>query len=348
MPNARSPVESAVSVRDVAALARVSATTVSNVLSGNRRVSDTTQERVRWAIGQLGYRPNMSARNLRLSRTGLIAIAVPEIDVPYFAELVRHVVQCAREHGYTVLVDQTEGRGEAEHFVIGGMNRGMVDGILFSPLGISRTVFDQRPDATPLVLLGERIMGTGVDHVGIDNVAAAADATAHLIEGGRSRIAAIGHQKPPGGGTATQRTQGYRKALRAAKLPYDPTLVIRTRNYHRSDGAQAMAEILDHGELPDAVFCYTDLLAIGVLHTLHERGLRVPEDVAVVGMDAIDEGQYSTPTLSTVSPDKPTIAREAVQLLFERIGDRDGRPRQIVVPHHIEVRQSSGSIRARD
>lgn len=341
MPNARPSADPAVGVRDVAALARVSPTTVSNVLSGNRRVSETTQERVRWAIEQLGYRPNVSARNLRLSRTGLIAIAVPEIDVPYFAELVRHVVQCSREFGYTVLVDQTEGRGEGEHFVIDGMNRGMVDGILFSPLGINRSVFDQRTDTTPLVLLGERILGSGIDHVGIDNVAAAADATAHLVDGGRRRIAAIGHQKPPGGGTATQRTKGYRQALRSAGLPYDPTLVVQTRNYHRSDGAAAMAELLDRGQRPDGVFCYTDLLAVGALHTLHERGLRVPDDVAVIGMDAIDDGNYTTPTLSTISPNKPAIAREAVQLLFERIGDRSGQPRQIVVPHHIEVRQSS-------
>src|SRR5213593_1671824 len=103
-----------VGVREVAALAQVSPTTVSNVLSGNRPVSTATQERVRWAIDKLGYRPNLSARNLRLRRGGLIALAVPEIDVPYFAERVRHVVQAARKRGYTVLIDQTEGDPEAE------------------------------------------------------------------------------------------------------------------------------------------------------------------------------------------------------------------------------------------
>lgn len=342
MSNARRAVHpDAVSVRDVAALARVSPTTVSNVLSGNRRVSEDTQERVRWAIEQLGYRPNQSARNLRLSRTGLIAVALPEIDVPYFAELVRHIVHVAREHEYTVLVDQTEARLEAEHFVLGGMNRGMVDGILFSPLGITRDEYDNRRDNTPLVLLGERILGRGIDHVGIDNVAAAADATRHLVDRGRRRIAAIGDQRPRGGGTAPQRTRGYRKALRAAGLPYDPALVVRTRNYHRYDGAQAMAELLDRRERPDAVFCYTDLLAIGALHTLHDRGLRVPDDVAVIGIDDIDDGRYSIPALTTVSPNKAAISRTAFELLLTRIADHDGPARQIVIPHTIEIRTST-------
>jgi DNA-binding LacI/PurR family transcriptional regulator len=331
----------AVGIRDVAALARVSPTTVSNVLSGNRPVSEATRERVHWAIDQLGYRPNLSARTLRLRRAGLIAVAVPEIDVPYFAELIGHVVQAAREREYTVLIDQTEGRLEAERFVLSGMNPGMVDGILFSPLGIERSEYENRRDNTPLVLLGERISGTGFDHVAIDNVAAAADATTHLLERGCRRIAAIGHQERPGGGTAPQRTEGYRQALEAAGIPFEPSLVVHAAKYHRRDGAQAMSEILDRGELPDAVFGYTDLVALGAIHTLNERGLRVPEDVAVIGIDGIDEGRYSMPTLTTIEPDKVAIATTALELLFDRISDGTREPRQVVVPHTLTMRRST-------
>jgi LacI family transcriptional regulator, repressor for deo operon, udp, cdd, tsx, nupC, and nupG len=331
----------AVGIRDVAALARVSPTTVSNVLSGNRPVSEATRERVHWAIDQLGYRPNLSARTLRLRRAGLIAVAVPEIDVPYFAELIGHVVQAAREREYTVLIDQTEGRLEAERFVLSGMNPGMVDGILFSPLGIERSEYENRRDNTPLVLLGERISGTGFDHVAIDNVAAAADATTHLLERGCRRIAAIGHQERPGGGTAPQRTEGYRQALEAAGIPFEPSLVVHAAKYHRRDGAQAMSEILDRGELPDAVFGYTDLVALGAIHTLNERGLRVPEDVAVIGIDGIDEGRYSMPTLTTIEPDKVAIATTALELLFDRISDGTREPRQVVVPHTLPMRRST-------
>ena len=340
-PSDAAPQRSAIGVRDVAALARVSPTTVSNVLSGNRPVSAATRERVHWAIDQLGYRPNLSARNLRLRRAGLIAVAVPEIDIPYFAELTRHVVQAARESGYTVLIDQTEGRLEAERFVLSGMNPGTVDGVLFSPLGIERHEFDNRRGGTPLVLLGERITGTGVDHVAIDNVAAAADATAYLLGRGRRRIAALGHQEPRGGGTAPRRTEGYRRALRAAGVPYDPSLVVHTPSYHRRDGALAMAAALDRGARPDAVFCYTDLLALGAIHTLHERGLRVPEDVAVIGIDDIDDGRYSNPTLTTIAPDKAEIARTALGLLLDRIADGGRGARQVVAAHRLEVRRSA-------
>lgn len=335
------PPRPTVGIRDVAALARVSPTTVSNVLSGNRPVSSATRERVEWAIEQLGYRPNLSARNLRLRQGGLIAVAVPEIDVPYFAELISHVVQDARERGYTVLVDQTNGRLEAERFVLSGMNPGMVDGIIFSPLGIQRAEYETRRDTTPLVLLGERITGAGLDHVAIDNVAAVADAIGYLVQQGHRRIAAIGHQDPRGGGTAPQRTEGYRQALDRARIPYDAALVVHTKKYHRRDGAVATAELLDRGVDVDAIFAYNDLLALGAIHTLHERGLRVPEDVAVIGMDDIDDGRYSTPTLSTIAPDKPTIARTALDLLLDRMAGESQAPRQIVIPHTLVVRNSS-------
>lgn len=330
-------------MREVANLARVSPTTVSNVLSGNRPVSASTKERVQWAIEQLDYRPNHSARNLRLQRSGIIALALPEVRVPYFAELVHDLARAAHERDYRVLVEQTEGRAESEHAVMHGLDRGMVDGIIFSPLGITRETFERRRSSTPIVLLGERILGADVDYVGTDNVAAAADATAHLVARGRRRIAAIGDQRGTAstGGTGPQRTRGYRRALRHAGLSYDARLVVRTSTYHHSDGAEAMAELLDRGVDFDAVYCYTDLLAIGAMHTLRSRGLRIPDDVAVIGADNIDEGRYAAPPLTTVTPDKAAIMASALDLLIRRITDREAPVRQVLIPHTIEVREST-------
>lgn len=336
----RSSRPSQIGVREVADLARVSPTTVSNVLSGNRPVSAATKERVRWAIDELDYRPNHSARNLRLQRSGIIALALPEVRVPYFAELVHDLARAAGDRGYRVLVEQTEGRTESEHAVMHGLDRGMVDGIIFSPLGITRETFEQRRGSTPIVLLGERILGADVDYVGTDNVAAAADATAHLASRGRRRIAAIGDQGGTGG-TGPQRTRGYRRALRQAGIRYDARLVVRTAAYHHSDGAQAMAELLDRDVEFDAVYCYTDLLAIGAMHTLRSRGLRIPDDVAVIGADDIDEGRYAAPPLTTLTPDKAAITSTALDLLIRRIADRQAPVRQVLVPHTIEVREST-------
>jgi DNA-binding LacI/PurR family transcriptional regulator len=335
-------------LKDVAELAGVSAKTVSNVVNGYVHVSVETRRRVEEAIEQLQYRPNLSARSLRRGRTGVIALAVPELDVPYFAELARHLVFAAGRLGWTVLVDQTEGVQEREREVIGGIRDQLIDGLILSPLALTAADLADRRDATPMVLLGERIHKGPADHVVIDNVAAAHEATQHLISLGRTRIAAIGAQKVPSGMTAKLRLAGYRQALTAAKQPYRTSLVAPTERFHRSDGAEAMARLLELKSPPDAVFCFNDLLALGALRTLAERGVRVPEDIAVIGFDDIEDGRYSTPTLSTISPDKARIAEVAVDLLNRQIGgsgkpgqaSTDG-PQEIFAPYTLEVREST-------
>jgi DNA-binding LacI/PurR family transcriptional regulator len=192
-----------------------------------------------------------------------------------------------------------------------------------------------------MVLLGERIWHGPADHVAIDNTAAAADATRHLAELGRERIAAIGAQDRPSGVTAQQRLAGYRFALADAGLPADPRLVAAVDRFHRADGAAAMARLLEAPEPPDAVFCFNDLLALGAIRTLLERGLDVPGDVAVVGFDDIEDGRFSTPTLSTVSPHTEQIAELAVELLAERLGEDAGPPREVKVGHRLVAREST-------
>ena len=158
---------------------------------------------------------------------------------------------------------------------------------------------------------------------GIDNVAAARDATAHLITLGRRRVAAIGHQSRSPGETGQLRSAGYRDALRAAGLPFPKSLVIPAPSFHRDSGAAAMEQLLGLPRRPDAVFCYNDLLAIGAMRTILSHGLRIPEDIAVAGFDDIEEARYSFPSLTTISPDKQQIARLAVARLIERL---DGTP----------------------
>jgi DNA-binding LacI/PurR family transcriptional regulator len=130
--------------------------------------------------------------------------------------------------------------------------------------------------------------------------------------------------------------------LAEAGLPTDESLVAPVAAYHRADGARAMARLLDSGDLPDAVFCFNDLLALGALRTLLERGYDVPGQVAVAGFDDIEDGRYATPTLTTVSPDKERIARQAVDLLAERMSGATGAPaREIYVPHRLVIREST-------
>ena len=330
------------SLKDVARLAGVSPKTVSNVVNGYAHVTEATRRRVQDAIETLGYRPNLSARNLRAGRTGVIALALPELDAPYFAELARFVIRAAEEHSRTVLIDQTDGLASRERLITQGPRAHLIDGLIFSPLALGREELAARDDQTPIVLLGERIDHGPADHVAIDNVAAAEEATRHLISLGRRRIAAIGDQRHAASRTGTLRLEGYHRALDAAGLPRDPRLVSSTASYRRLDGALAMAGLLAQPEPPDAVFCFNDLLALGAMRTLHERGCRIPEDVAVVGIDDIEDGRFATPTLTTISPDKDQIARVAVSLLLSRLEGGGGRPpREVVADFALKVREST-------
>lgn len=331
-----------VGLKDVAALAGVSPKTVSNVVNGYVHVSEDTRARVRQALEQLNYRPNVSARNLRYGRTGLIALVVPELDLPYFAELARSVIKAAEPHGWTVLIDQTDGLPEREQVALDGLRGHLLDGLIFSPIATGAEELARRRDRTPLVLLGERVSDGPLDHVAIDNVAAACEATGHLVATGRRRVAAVGVQESAVARTAHLRLRGYQDALAAAGLTPDARLLVPVSAYHRADGAQAVHRLLDDGSRPDALFCFNDLLALGALRALRERGVRVPDDIAVMGWDDIEDGRYSTPSLSTVRPDKAQIAEVAVQLLAARLGTGvDDPPQETVARHEVVVRESS-------
>jgi LacI family transcriptional regulator, repressor for deo operon, udp, cdd, tsx, nupC, and nupG len=329
-------------LREVAERAGVSVRTVSNVVNDFPQVAPQTRARVQLALDELGYQPNAAARTLRQGRSGLIALVLPELDVPYFAELTRAVIQEAAAAGYTVVVDQTDGDPVREReLVMRGNRAAMFDGLIFNPLALGDADLRDRPSSTPVVLLGERVVQGGLDHIMIDNVAAAQLATEHLIELGRHRIAAIGDQSEESRQTGRLRTQGYQAALRAAGLEIEPQLIRSTTFFHRADGAAAMADLLALPNPPDAVFCYNDLLALGALRTILSHGLRVPEDIALVGFDDIEDGRYSTPSLTTISPDKAQIARHAVELLLRRLDGDETPAVELPADYRLIIREST-------
>ncbi len=313
----------ATNLKDVAARAGVSIKTVSNVVNGRPHVTVATRELVLEAIAALGYRPNMSARNLRRGRTGFIGLAIPHIHAPYFAALARSIIQAAERVSWKVLVEQTDGVPERELRVLQGVGDYLSDGVIFSPLAIGPDEFRHAPRQVPLVLLGERVSHGLADHVGLDDIAAARTAVGHLVGLGRRRIAALGVETYPGADVSRLRLKGYREAVQAAGLRDDPILHQTVTNYSREAGAAAMAVLLALREPPDAVFCFSDLLAVGALHLLYERGVRVPDEIAVIGFDNIPEGNFTAPTLTTIAPDMQQLADRAVALLQRRIEQGD-------------------------
>ncbi|MFA3877848.1 LacI family DNA-binding transcriptional regulator [Streptomyces sp. MMCC 100] len=331
-------------LKDVAALAGVSTRTVSNVVSGSASVAEETRARVQAALDELGYRPNVAARNLRAGRTGLIGLAIPELYSPYFGELAALVVEAAQQRSWTVVIDQTSGDPNAERRLLEGTGGRLVDGLITSPWALGPQELTGQSRNVPVVLLGERRPHGLADRVAVDNVLAADEATTHLLESGRRRVAAIGPQPHLRNETAQQRLEGYRNALRRAGLNPDPALEQPVTTLHRKDGAEAMTALLDAGARPDAVFAFTDELALGAMHVAHQRGVRVPEEVAFVGFDGIEDGRYANPPLTTVVPDKRQIAERALQCLADRIYSPASSvpPLDIVIPHRLVVRASSG------
>lgn len=334
-----------VRLRDVAAHAGVSVKTVSNVVNGYVHVAPETRARVQASLDELNYRANLSARSLRRGRSGVVALAVPALDMPYFAELTRFVVEASAQLGLTVLVDQTDGLREREHVVATGFRSHLIDGLILSPVAMDQDELAAVRDETPIVLLGEKIGSGGFDHVAVDNVAAARTATEHLLSLGRRRVAAIGYQAgvDARSGVAALRRRGYEEALAARGLPVDPLLTVEVPDFRRADGAAAVAELLGRDVRPDALFCFNDTLALGALHALAARGIDVPGEVAVIGIDDIEDGRFHSPTLSTIAPDKRAIAEHAVRLLHERLGSHDGaEPAEVTVPFSLQVRESTG------
>ena len=312
--------------------------TVSNVVHDYPHISAALRERVQAAIDQLGYRPNLTARRLATGRTGMLALAIPEIDQFYFAELARHIGDAAERLGYRIIVEQTLNDVEAERAVIRDREEGLVDGIVFQPARIDTLEIARLKPGTPLVLLGEAARPVNADHVMIDNTRAARDGVEMLLEKGRTRIAFLASVRGDITESTHLRLVGYQEALLAAGIPLDPALVLESDGFGLDDGVRAISQAVAAGVRFDAILCRDDQFAMAALRGLALAGLRVPDDVAVLGWDDTAMARYSTPALSSVSPDKRALAETALRLLMDRMGGYDGIGRHEIVPHSIVER----------
>jgi DNA-binding LacI/PurR family transcriptional regulator len=325
-------------LKDVADRVGVSAKTVSNVVNGTGWVTAELRERVQVALVEVGYRPNAAARQLRSGRSGMIALAVPELSQPYFAELAAELVREAQGRNITVLVNQTDGLAEVEREISEGIGATAVDGIIMSPLALGASDLEGRRESTPLVLLGEHIGESSFPHVTVDNTAAAKAATQHLLSIGCRRIAAIGAQDRGPNETALLRLAGYRAALEEAGIAVDDSLILPVDGFHREDGARAARTILSDGLVPDGIFAFNDLLALGAMHAFATADVRVPDDIAVIGFDDIEEGRYSTPALSSVSPNTGELAARAIDLLFAQPAEPGMHTVGFTIAHRASTR----------
>ncbi|WP_214321121.1 LacI family DNA-binding transcriptional regulator [Nonomuraea sediminis] len=325
-------------IQDVARHAGVSAATVSRVLNGRATVNPELAARVHEAVAELGYRPNGVARNLRRRQTTLWAVLISDIGNPFFTSLVRGVEDVGRQHGYSVVLCNTDENParEAEYIAV-ALSDNMA-GVIISPADDTTDISALVAAGTAVCTIDRELPDADVDAVLVDNEKGAEQATAHLIESGYRRIACI--TGPRRMSTAMRRLRGYQRALRLSGLPQDKALV-RHADFREEGGYAAMAALLDEGVHLDAVFAANNLMTVGAMECLAERGVPVPAQIGVIGFDEIPWARLSRPSLSTVSQPTYELGRAAAQLLADRIDTPSRPPTRIVLQTELHARASS-------
>ncbi|HEY3501649.1 MAG TPA: LacI family DNA-binding transcriptional regulator [Actinocatenispora sp.] len=322
----------------IAERAGVSIASVSRVLNGQSTRPETLQ-RVMAAADALGYVPNAAARSLKSRRTQHIAFAMADIANPVYLAMVREIQQVLRAAGYRLVLHSTDADVDDELEVLRGLGQRYVDGLILCPIRVTAGhLAELARTSVPVVVIGSVPDGQRVDSVRADSRTGVALAVRHLYEQGRRRIGFVNGPLDTVPGAA--RDAGFRAALADVDLDYEPELV-ELGDFYLEGGAQATARLLDRTRI-DALLCANDLMAVGALRTLRERGRSVPGDVAVVGMDDTDLATTTWPPLTSVGLGSAERGRRAAELLIDRIaGAGTDRHRQILVPPRLVVRGSS-------
>ena len=330
-------------IKDIARVAGVSTATVSRALGDSALVTDATREKVRAAANRLNYRLNVRARNLRIQKSMAVLLVVRNMSNPFYLEIFKGVEAVARAAGYVLLMGNTEDdpAREAEYFDM--LRDGQADGMILmtGTLPEGHAVLDPASGAPPIVVALEAVDDCGLAHVQIDNCAAAKQAVRHLASLGHRKIAHICGPLPEI--LSRLRRDGYRKAMAEAgfDIPgnYEPA-----GDYSIQSGRACCAGLFDADNPPTALFAANDEMAFGAIGELRRRGLRVPEDVSVIGFDDLFvSGSYS-PALTTISQPRVAIGRTAMTMLLDIIGARQTAPQTIEMQTELVVRQSTGPV----
>jgi len=327
-------------IYDVARRARVSAATVSAVLNESAFVSPGLKARVQAAVASLGYEPNLLARGLAKRQTKTIGMIVPDIANPFFPEVVRGAEDTVQTAGYTLLIASTDNDVEKEKLYLRLFLAKRVDGVILTKAPGRFPPDLQRAFAragVPIVLLARTVPGFATDTVEMDDRGAAYEGVMHLRRLGYRRIGFIGGLH--GASTSRRRLDGYRAALRDARLRFDPALVVEG-DFRVESGYRAGLDLLKRR--PDAVFVGNYLMTVGFMEALRQYRMRCPDDVAVVTCDDHPWLDAFSPRLTTIDLPKRELGAAAARLLVDRLARRGGRPRIVTLKNALRVRESCG------
>ncbi len=328
-----------VTIKDVAQAANVSTATASRALSGRRRVSPEVQRAVLAASDRLGYRVNAVARALRMDTTATLGMVVPGISNPYFPFLVESVERDLFAAGRDLLLGDSQGDTVVEAARVAALIDRRIDGLLLVPTsetGSAATVL-RAAGEVPVVQVDRFVTGSPTDFIGTDNEAGIELVVRYLADRGCRTFAYVGAEP------VDSSTRLRQRAYETCAGGVDPASAARVLvgSYSLAWGREGAARLADTGTLPDAIVCGADIIALGVVSALRERGLRIPQDVAVTGFDDISFAEVSDPPLTTVRQPIAAIAAAALGLLQARLAGDDGPPRRRSLPPSLLVRGST-------
>jgi LacI family transcriptional regulator len=327
-----------VTLRDVALEAGVSIKTVSRVVNGEPAVNESTAVRVADVVERLGYRPNELARSLKGQRSRTIGLVIADVSNPFMATCAQAIEGVAQEHGHALILCDSHADLQAEGDYIGLLTQRQVDGLLIVPAhGRDAHLKAELRAGLPVVALDRPAEGVQTDTVLVQNRAGAREAAEHLIWHGHERIAFVGDEHHFY--TAHKRLEGYKEALEAANLE----ALYRLDAHSIEAGEEVTKEFLDDPDRPTALFAANILTALGALRATEHLGLRVPEDVALIGFDDFELAPVLRPRFTLVHQPTAELGRRAAEMLFDRLDGR-GRPepQRLILPTELVVRESCG------
>jgi LacI family transcriptional regulator len=329
-----------VTIKDVAQAAGVSITTVSHTINGTRRVSDELKTRVLQAMQELDYRPNVLARSLRVGQTKTTGLIIPDNSNFFFAEIARAIEDIGYQHGYSVILCNSDGKTEKQRRYIQTLADKKVDGVIFISSGeTAEDVEYLKDNEIEVVAVDRDLPHMPADVVLLDNELAGYQATRYLIDLGHRRIACI--SGPSNLTPSAQRVDGYRRAMQEASLELNPAHQV-VGDFQTTGGEAGIARLLGLRPRPSAAFVCNDMMAIGAIRAARCRGVQVPEDLSIVGFDDIALARAMSPALTTMAQPILEIARIATELLIRRMqGELDTAARQrIVLRAQLVIRDS--------
>lgn len=329
----------AATMKDVAEKAGVSTATVSRALMNPEKVSAATRNKVEQAVIAVGYSPHSMTRSARRSESRTILVIVPDICDPFFSEIIRGIEVVAADRGYLVLIGDCAHQNQQEKSFLNLMLTRQIDGmvLLGSQLPFEAGLEEQR-NLPPMVMANEFAPELELPTVHIDNLTAAFEAVNHLQKLGHRRIACIaGPEDMP---LCQYRLQGYIQALRRNGMSVDPQYIVRG-DFTFDAGTQAMKKLMSLPKPPDALFCHSDIMALGAMSQAKNMGLRVPKDLSLIGFDDIELSRYSDPQLTTVAQPRFNIGREAMLLLLEQLQGRMVNVGSRLLDFELKIRGST-------